>query len=230
MPSWYLDEGLVTLRAEWKRERPSAVVYTIGDTNHSTNPDVTQHAPDDGGSQPGDDKGEVDAADFMRGHGVSAADLETLFQGLHNSRDPRILYVIYNGRIFSSVVKPWEIRAYSGRDKHTGHLHLSVNDKFNDNTSDWQWEKIVARELKFTNIETRLPTVLQYGDDDDMWEGYNRIARLQAILNWMDNTMADIDTDGVYGAKTASKIARVLKRGNGKQLTPADQKQILGLS
>lgn len=229
MTAWRVDEGLATLIAEWKRAHPGAVVGTIADSHHSTNPRVTQHAPDDGKSGgPGDDPGEVDAGDFMPGPHVTAGDLDELFEGLIASRDPRILYVIHDRVIVSSVVEPWKRRPYKGSDPHK-HVHLSVNDRFDDNRSDWHWEALVSRTLTMTTVTTKLPEHLQVGDDDDMWSGYNHIARAQCLANWLDRSTPALDVDGVYGPHTAAKFGKALKTGTLTRLTTAQLKQLHGL-
>jgi hypothetical protein len=42
------------------------------------------------------------------------------------SRDTRILYLISNAQIVSSVVKPWIWRRYNGVNPHRHHMHISV--------------------------------------------------------------------------------------------------------
>lgn len=227
MTAWHVDEGLATLIAEWKRAHPGAVVGTIGDASHASRD--SEHNPEKAGALPGQDAGEVDAGDFMQGNGVTAGDLDELFEGLIRSRDKRILYVIHDRVIVSSVVEPWKRRPYKGSDPHTGHVHLSVNDLFDDNTSDWHWEALVARELTMTTVATKLPEHLQLGDDDDMWSGYNHIARVQALANWLDRSTPAIDTDGVYGPKSAAKFGKALKTSTLKRLTTAQLKQFHGL-
>jgi hypothetical protein len=228
MTGWYVDEGIATLEKEWKKEHPGAVVYKIADDNHSTNPDVTQHAPDRGGRLPGDDKGEVDAADFMPGKGnVSRDDLYELFTGLHRSRDKRLLYVIFEDQIFSSVTSPWHIRKYNGAF-HT-HVHVSVNDLFDNNQSDWQWEKMVAREIEYVPVPGAKLPLLQAGDEDTAQDGWNHVARAQVLANWMENKTPDLDVDGVYGANTAKKFAKLFG-GNGLKLPLAHIKQLHGIS
>lgn len=208
MPAWYLDEGLARLRTEWRQEHPGATVYTIGDSAHSTDPDVSQHAPDDGGPAAGDDQGEVDAEDFMPGNGVTQTHLKQLFDGLVSSRDPRILYVIWDDIIVSSTVQPWVRRTYRG--KRHGHVHVSVNDRYDANTADWKWEPNVARTVTFETGTMRLP-VLQLGDDDDILPGWNHIGRAQALANYLDASTADVDVDGVFGPRTAAKIGKATK-------------------
>lgn len=51
-----------------------------------------------------------------------------LAESLRLNRDPRIKYVISNGRIFSSKVSPWQWRPYRGANAHSKHVHVSVDD------------------------------------------------------------------------------------------------------
>jgi hypothetical protein len=229
MVSWFPDEGLQVLENEWLSLYPNAVVYDIGDTNHSTNPSVSQHAPDKGTSgNPGDTKGEVDAKDFMPGRGVTDESLRLLFDGLHESRDPRILYVIYEDKIFSSVTSPWVIRDYNGKF-HT-HVHVSVNDKFFKNISDWSWERIMLDRWEYKSVEgARLPSKLSYGLEDEDFDGWNHISRVQALLQVLDKTLPPLDLDGVYGAKTVQKVKKVFG-GSGKTLTFENLKVLHGLN
>lgn len=228
MVAWRVDEGLATLIAEWKRAHPGAVVGTIAGGGHVATWPETDHAPEPQGKAPGQDAGEVDAADFMQGAGVTDADLDELAAGLVRSRDPRILYVIRNRKIISSVVQPWVWRDYKGSDPHTEHLHLSVNDLFDDNTSPWHWEALVAREIKYVGVNTKLPEKLMVGDEDGNQGGWNHVARAQVLANWLDGKSADIDPDGVYGPATAAKFAKIFG-GNGRTLTLAQIKKLHGL-
>ena len=225
MVYWYTDEGLNTLINEWKKAYPKATVYRIADSAHSQDPDVSQHAPDDGGSAPGDDKGEVDAADFMPGKGVTELALQSLFSNLHANRDRRVLYVIHKDKIFSSVVQPWKIRTYKG-DYHS-HVHVSINDDFDKNTSDWDWETMPQKKWPYEKQDDVSITPLKYGDDDDAFEGYEQVGRAQALLNWIKKG-DDIDVDGVYGAYTAQKVKAVFG-GTGKVLTVENIRKLKGI-
>jgi len=234
MATWRLDEGLITFRRQWWEIHPGATVYTIGDSAHSGNPDVSQHAPDRGGSKPGDDKGEVDAVDVMPGKGVTGDHLEDLFMDLQRSRDPRVLYAIYQDRIFSSVVQPWKIRTYSG--KWHGHVHLSVNDNFDANTSIWKiGVPDVARERKHDTLNNiRLPRLVK-GDEDADWDGWNHVIRVQGMCNVLAPGGGLLDIDGVYGAKTAAKVARIMSdqptrtTSNGSRIELAEWRKLYGI-
>lgn len=201
----YLDEGLATLRAELKRRWPDITIYWIGDENHDVDPDVSQHAPDDGGSQPGDDRGEVDAIDAMPTGGATMDDLRNIFDELRASRDPRILYMIIDKKIVSSVTVPWVVREYSGT-KHS-HLHISVNDRYDANTADWKWEPEMPREYTMRPIPGEFPE-LRIGDEDLAGQ-IQYVKRIQSILLGMYG-QHEIEVDGVYGAKTAAGVKHLM--------------------
>ncbi len=231
MAGWTLDEGLERLDQEWRAQHPGAVIYHIADGNHSQNPRVSQHAKDDGKSGgPGDTPGEVDASDFMPGKGgVTDEDLDELAEGLVRSRDPRILIVIRRQSIWSSYpvgnYPAWAKRPYSG--KYHGHTHLSVNDKYASNKSDWKWEP-VANEIPMVKLDGVWVPQLKLGHDDAMDEGYNHVKRAQVLANWLDNKRVDLDVDGVYGAGTAAKFAAIFG-GNGKALTTEQWRKLHGI-
>ena len=65
------------------------------------------------------------------------------------SRDPRVKYVIWNERIVSSEKSPWSWRAYSGKNPHTKHVHISVlPDKARyDDGSDWNLTAAAVEKL-----------------------------------------------------------------------------------
>jgi hypothetical protein len=70
-----------------------------------------------------------------------------LVEALRTSRDPRIKYVIYEGRMFSSyptsTTPAWTWRGGTG---HEHHVHISVVDdpKLYDNRSPWFKEQTMA--------------------------------------------------------------------------------------
>lgn len=221
----YLDEGLDVFRTQWKKEHSGATVYWLADENHSQNPRVSQHAPDDGKSGgPGDTPGEGDAVDVMRGKTVTQAHLKELFYGLHESRDPRLLYAIFEDEIFSSVMRPWEIRNYSG-DWH-GHVHISVNDNFKANTAAWDWKEMPLKKWNYVEVQGVKIAELNFGDDDDAYDGYAQVARAQALMNWIHKGN-DLDVDGVYGANTVQKV-KAIWGGNGRTLTVDNIRKLKG--
>lgn len=59
-------------------------------------------------------------------------DCSDLFEKL--KQDNRVLYLIFNGRIWS---KERGERVYTGPNKHVKHLHISIKAKFAKDTSPW---------------------------------------------------------------------------------------------
>lgn len=205
--NWYLDEGLQRFKQQWQAEHPGAVVYSIGDDDHLSHD--SEHNPEFPGSAPGADKGEVDAVDVMPGKGVTEADLDELAEDLRTNRDGRLLYVIRRQRIFSSTVRPWVWRPYSG--KYHGHLHMSVNDKYDANRAEWKFGEDEVAKHKFVEVVGFKLPEFKVGTDDDAFEGYNYVARAQVLANYLDKSVPDVDVDGVYGALSARKVQKALR-------------------
>lgn len=89
---------------------------------------------------PGNPPGEVDAIDPP--HKPSAgADMAVLTEALRLSRDPRIKFVIFNRRIFSSYAHaeglPFTWRPYRESDPHTGHAHIERTDQLRSDLRPW---------------------------------------------------------------------------------------------
>lgn len=231
-----LDEGLQTLSAQVRAKAPNATIYYIGDGNHSTDPDVSQHAPDDGkSSDPGDTRGEYDAVDVMPGKGVTEDDLDRWFAQLCESRDPRILYVIRRQQICSSVVSPWKIRKHAGA--YHGHLHVSVNDRYAANRGRWEiGDPVEPRPIGLITVDAKLP-LLMIGDEDPSPAQpgkFQHVKRLQVNANFLDSTVPDLDVDGVYGAKTEQKLGRIMaKAGDARtkagMVGEAEWRRLFGL-
>jgi hypothetical protein len=76
---------------------------------------------------------------------ANGVDTWALAETLRLNRDPRIKYVISNGRIFSSVVDPWNWRPYTGANAHAHHVHVSVSDSAHlyDSGGPWKLDRTV---------------------------------------------------------------------------------------
>lgn len=206
--NWYVDEGLAKLIAQWKAKYPGCVVYTIGDASHASRD--SEHNPEPAGSLPGEDYGEVDAADFMLGKGgVTKAALQELRDQLVKHKDARLWYVIWDGHITSSTTVPWVERDYKGSDQHTDHVHVSVNDKFDKNTADWTLEdKLKAHApVELDGLRT---SELKYGDDDDAFTGFDGVLRVQGLLKVLQDPK--IEVDGVFGPQTRNALKAFMAR------------------
>lgn len=139
--AWRLVKSLDVLRAQVRAAAPRAVPPataaaawgTVGDLAHQSgtsdhNPAVYKAL----GSTP-----VVCAADFPHAPALGL-DGHAFTEALRQSRDPRIGYVIFDGRIFSSTNAPWVWRTYTGSDQHRDHWHVSgVHTALVDDTRPW---------------------------------------------------------------------------------------------
>ncbi len=120
--TWRLAPALQTLRdqinALWP-DRNKDVDGAIGDAAHRNR--VSDHNPDSDQI--------VTAIDITDDDSVGA-DMRVLAEVLRVNNDPRIKYVIHEGRMFSSYptssYPAWTWRPYSGLNGHFSHLHISV--------------------------------------------------------------------------------------------------------
>ena len=64
-------------------------------------------------------------------------DCKEIFQKL--KEDNRVDYLIFNGKIWSRQRASEGDRKYTGSNKHTNHLHISIRKQFANDTSPWFW-------------------------------------------------------------------------------------------
>lgn len=113
---------------------------SIGDPAHSSR--ESDHNPNP--------LGVVCARDFTHDPSHNA-DMNEWAEALRASRDPRIKYVIWNRRIFSSTESPWIWRPYSGINPHDHHMHVSVEKNY-DLSKKWatpqqkEWSDLATKE------------------------------------------------------------------------------------
>ena len=126
MAAWRVAKSLETLLSQINNLAPNRSTVSdgsIGDAAHATtDSDHNPHVKD--GST-----GVVTARDFTHDP-MTGADMERIMESLRKSKDPRIKYVIWNNRTFSSYSTsthaPFTWRPYSGSNPHTKHAHVSV--------------------------------------------------------------------------------------------------------
>lgn len=134
--AWRSVESLKKLRAQvmakWPKANPK-LFGTIGDAAHQAG--YSDHNQEDDGT--------VDALDIPHQPEIGL-DAHKLANTLLNSHDRRISYIISNRRIGGDEnyakrngVKPWTWGPYNGKNPHDEHIHVSVNDAFQDDTSPW---------------------------------------------------------------------------------------------
>ncbi len=120
---------------------------------------------------------------------------ELLAEQIRQSRDPRVRYVIHEGRLFSSYDHrngpPYMWRRYSGTNPHTNHVHVSVLPL--GDTDGGAWGIDLGGAL----------AALQIND-------------LQKALNEAgatDHEDKPLTEDDIYGPRTASALAKAFKDG-----------------
>jgi hypothetical protein len=144
--AWRLAKSLVQLRAQVNALAPRRRKDsdgTIGDARHRRS--RSEHNPDANGI--------VRAMDITHDP-KRGMDSYALAETLRRNRDLRILYVISNGRIFSSIVEPWQWRRYGGINPHDEHMHVSVvaNPARYDSTAPWKLHWKQAPPSRHMNI------------------------------------------------------------------------------
>lgn len=131
MSNWRLAKSLAVLRDQVNASSPGRSKSedgTIGDERHAAS--KSDHNPNEAGV--------VCAIDFT--HDPNGGfDSYRFAEILRQNRDPRIQYVISNGRIWNTDVQPYVWRQYDGTNKHDKHVHISVkqNPLLYDNESAW---------------------------------------------------------------------------------------------
>ena len=112
---------------------------TIGDAAHQAEGDKSDHNPHVHVGA----TGVVTALDITHDP-VNGFDAGAFAESLRQEKDPRISYVIFNGRIFNSKVSPWEWRARNrGPGDHSEHVHISVlaDPTLFDDPKPWKFDK-----------------------------------------------------------------------------------------
>lgn len=139
---WHLAPSLVALRDEANRRWPNrdrTSDGSVGDVSHQAR--SSDHNPD--WNAPGARRGIVRAYDLDEDLDGDRTDrgpeLAAWVNHLVATRDPRVAYIIYEGRIVSSSIAPWTWRPYSGVNAHRKHVHVSIRHTVaaEQNVSPW---------------------------------------------------------------------------------------------
>lgn len=184
-----LAKSLVTLIDDVTQKFPNRNTRndgTIGDLAHQNR--VSDHNPavHHGG------KGIVTALDITHdpAHGFDAG---AFAESLRQNRDPRIKYVIFNGRIFNSKEHAWEWRdRKKGRGDHSEHVHVSVlgEPALFDDESPWRYD--LSGAVLTSRVTASSPPKLKRGDTGPA------VHDLQNLLG--------IESDGVFGEETENAV------------------------
>lgn len=115
-------------------------------------------------------------------------------------QDPRLAYIISNGRIVSGPKgpQPGKWRPYSGANAHAHHVHFSANDLGEKDAKPWQFDNVVVKPQPAA--EPELMRELYYGLSGE------DVTALQKALGLVSN--------GYFGYGTAAAVVKVqLKAG-----------------
>jgi hypothetical protein len=141
----------------------------------------------------------VSALDLTTDH-ADGANTEGIAEILRVHRDPRLKYMIYEGRMFSSyptrLYRAWSWRPYYGENPHRKHFHLSVQPKeeLYDDKTPWN---LTGLEGVIKAIEIAQP-ILRLGSEGPA------VKRLQTLLTEAGYDVGWIDSD--FGPKTEAAV------------------------
>lgn len=169
--AWRLAKSLDVLRRQIDEKWPNrskANDGTIGDTAHASR--KSEHNPDANGV--------VRALDITNdpAHGVSS---DAIAHALIDSKDPRILYIISNGRIANSQVSSWVWRPYNGSNPHDRHFHISVvpDSHLYDSTLEWRIgpKPVIPEQPKMSSKYYHIVATVFGGPGDEQTGAYGPI-------------------------------------------------------
>jgi putative peptidoglycan binding protein len=201
--NWRVARSLDVFLAQLNAARPRrsrASDGSIGDASHQSR--KSDHNPWYG-------PGIVTARDVTHDP-AGGVDIAAVTAELVATRDPRIKYVIANGRILDSRPgnHPWTWMPYSGPNPHRHHFHLSVvASPACDDTRPWGLPMFGGR----TTGTPENPETLRRGSMGPA------VLQLQRTLNHRYPSYSHLTEDGVYGVATES-VVREFQRRSG--LTP----------
>lgn len=185
----------------------------LGDAKHSMR--KSDHNPEPDGT--------VDALDLT--HDLkNGVDIQKLCDAIIASKDRRVSYLICNGKIISGAggKQPWVKRNYSGPNKHTKHIHISVKDAHQDDTAPWKVEPAFGKAAAPSRPREAAPlapapapakpapprltekqksAVMRRGSKGDF------VAELQINLNALG--YGPIAVDGRFGATTERAVKKL---------------------
>lgn len=133
---WILVPSLVVLGEQISSLHPKGhgADGTVASKAHDAANPSSDHRP-----HPYSGAGRVRALDFGEN---KENDVFDVLESIRLSRDPRVMYVIHERRMFSSYVAggvpPYTWRPYTGPAPHDNHGHVSTRSQSDNDTRPWQ--------------------------------------------------------------------------------------------
>lgn len=187
--AWRLARSLEKLRAQVNAKAPNRSKSSdgsVGDLAHSSR--KSEHNPNAAGV--------VRAIDITHDP-ASGFDSYKFAEMLRGKADPRIYYIISNGKI-ANPGQPW--RHYTGSNPHDHHVHISVaaSPDLYDDARDWDIGDVAYVAPDPTIVSTPPPKPIV--ENPFLLKGArgDAVARLQRILK--------IEDDAVFGTKTEAAV------------------------
>lgn len=164
----------------------------------------------------------VTARDFTHDP-AGGFDAYAFAETLRLNRDPRIKYVISNGRIFAGNggPSPWVWRAYGGRNRHDHHTHVSlVASPACESAAPWDLVRHTPRPAPKPSRGTTRPPVVKppvhTAPRPSKVPAFPGVTRQTRSLHWSKATLTfqrrlkargwDVATDGKHGPRTTAVL------------------------
>lgn len=195
---WFLAPGLVVLaeqiETQWPEPQPGD--GTVASKAHDATSPTSDHRPSPYDAQTGAIVRALDCGE------TSETITQDLVDALVDSKDSRIMYLIYEGASIWSVVHngipAWTWQDYNGPSPHEGHFHLSTKRTATADNDTRPWS------IGVTDMAFLEPCKL--GDTGI------HVSALQAILYACGFYKGSVD--GVYGAATSAAVLAMRKFRN----------------
>lgn len=205
MSDYRLAESLKTLRSQVNALFPNRDKTSdgwIGDAKHASR--KSDHNPwvKDG------KMGIVTALDIDEDLAPNINSIESIVKSIQASRDPRVKYIIYEGRItVKGDITKW--KDYSGVNPHRHHAHISVHSdkRLYDSTAEWS----IGNATPNATVPVPPPAVQPNGVPQftllKMGDKGVAVTALQARLVQLNYLEVD-DIDGDFGGRTRSAVQK----------------------
>lgn len=172
----------------------------VGDARHAAGHSDHNAEPD----------GTVDARDFTNDPS-GGMDSQKLCDALVASKDPRISYLICNGKIIAGRKgpKPWTPRKYTGSNGHYHHIHVSVLDEGQDDKTPWKIESAFKKSSPVPKTEIPKLTTKQVSSVMHLGSKGEFVEQLQKDLNTLG--YGPLRVTGNFGVETEDEVKRFQK-------------------